>query len=114
MNANVLDRIVKDFIDFHADIIRYVTDETISDWWGMNFYNYGCSKEAIKEITEEIFNFIEKHKQYTVRDRQNGCVFEHFATLEEAERQVKIFEEEDKEEGFYEEESYEIVVTLNL
>lgn len=49
-----------------------------------------------------------KEKRYIIRDRQAGNRIEGFVTLEEAMKRLAEFEAEDKEEGIYEPDFYEI------
>lgn len=52
-------------------------------------------------------------KKYVIQDREAGNKIEWFETLEEAEKCLKEYEEEDKKDGIYEEDFYEIVEDLN-
>lgn len=45
---------------------------------------------------------------FVIRDREAGNEIEKFATMQEAEEALKRFEEEDKAEGIYTEDFYEI------
>lgn len=46
--------------------------------------------------------------KYIIRDREAGNIIESFKTLEEAEKKLKKFEEEDKKDGIYIDNFYEI------
>lgn len=50
---------------------------------------------------------------YIIRDREVGNVIECFATLDEAENELKEYEITDKIDGIYEENFYEIVEREN-
>ena len=43
-----------------------------------------------------------------IRDREAGNVIEHFNTVEEAKKTLKRYEEQDKKDGVYVEDFYEI------
>ena len=45
---------------------------------------------------------------YVVRDREAGNVIEHFNTVEEAKKTLERYEEQDKKDGVYVEDFYEI------
>lgn len=47
--------------------------------------------------------------KYIIRDREAGNVIDKFATQEEAELALQEYEEEDKRDGTYEPDFYEIV-----
>lgn len=47
--------------------------------------------------------------KYTIRDREAGNIIASFETLEEAQEELKTYEEQDKKEGTYTEDFYEIV-----
>lgn len=47
-------------------------------------------------------------KKYVVRDREAGNIIEQFDTLEDAEKQLEMCESDDKEQGIYEEDFYEV------
>ena len=47
--------------------------------------------------------------KFIVQDRQAGNVIENFKTIEEAQKALIQFEEQDKIDGFYEDNFYEIV-----
>lgn len=46
--------------------------------------------------------------KYIIRDREAGNIIDEFQTMEEAERQLEAYEEEDKINGEYEPDFYEI------
>lgn len=46
--------------------------------------------------------------KYIIRDREAGNIIDELQTMEEAERQLKAYEEEDKQNGEYEPDFYEI------
>jgi hypothetical protein len=48
-------------------------------------------------------------KTYRIQDREAGNSFETGLTLEKAQELLAMFEEEDKQEGTYTEDFYEIV-----
>lgn len=48
-------------------------------------------------------------KKYIIRDREAGNEIDNFDTYEEAVEELIRYEEEDKAEGTYEEDFYEIV-----
>ena len=48
-------------------------------------------------------------KNYKIQDREAGNIIETGLTYEEAQAILAQFEENDKEEGIYEEDFYEIV-----
>ena len=50
--------------------------------------------------------------KYILRDREAGNAIEEFFTREEAEQALKEYEEEDKREGIYEPNFYEITEGL--
>ena len=43
-----------------------------------------------------------------IRDREAGNVIEHFNTVEEAKKTLERYEEQDKKDGVYVEDFYEI------
>ena len=45
-----------------------------------------------------------------IRDREAGNVIEHFNTVEEAQKEIERYEEQDKKYGTYSEDFYEIAV----
>lgn len=47
--------------------------------------------------------------RYIIQDREAGNFINEFPTREEAEKALEAFESEDKEEGTYTEDFYEIV-----
>ena len=47
---------------------------------------------------------------YVVRDREAGNVITQFETIEEAQKELKKYEEQDKKDGTYTEDFYEIAV----
>ena len=47
---------------------------------------------------------------YVVRDREAGNVITQFETMEEAQKELERYEEQDKKEGTYSEDFYEIAV----
>ena len=47
---------------------------------------------------------------YVVRDREAGNVITQFETMEEAQKELGRYEEQDKKEGEYVEDFYEIAV----
>jgi hypothetical protein len=51
-------------------------------------------------------------KNYTIRDREAGNVIDTFTSLEEAKKELKKFEEQDKTDGSYTEDFYEIIETI--
>ena len=42
-------------------------------------------------------------------DRETGTFIEEFATVEEARKAIKAYEDEDKAEGIFEEDFYDVV-----
>lgn len=48
-------------------------------------------------------------KKFIIQDREAGNVIEKFKTLQEAQNKLQEYEEQDKAEGIYEENFYEIV-----
>ena len=42
-------------------------------------------------------------------DRETGTLIEEFATVEEARKAIKAYEEKDKAEGIFEENFYDVV-----
>lgn len=50
------------------------------------------------------------NKNFIIRDREAGNVIDSFNTLEEAQRELSIYEENDREEGIYKDDFYEIVL----
>lgn len=57
-----------------------------------------------------IYEQIEAMKHpYIIRDREAGNAIEHADTMEEAERIVAKYEAEDKQDGTYTEDFYEII-----
>lgn len=46
--------------------------------------------------------------KYAVRCRENGDVVEEFATRQEAEKALENYEKDDKQEGVYEKDFYEV------
>ena len=46
--------------------------------------------------------------EYVIRDREAGNVIDYFATKEEAERQLETYENEDRKDGIFVEDFYEI------
>lgn len=48
-------------------------------------------------------------KKYWIQDREAGNKIEYFTTLEEAKRNLDKYEAEDKEDGTYTKDFYEIV-----
>ena len=47
---------------------------------------------------------------YVVRDREAGNVITQFETMEEAQKELEKYEEQDKKDGTYLEDFYEIAV----
>lgn len=47
--------------------------------------------------------------KYIIRDREAGNVIDRFGTLEEAQAELARYEAEDRAEGTYEEDFYEII-----
>ena len=47
---------------------------------------------------------------YVVRDREAGNVITQFKTMEEAQKELEKYEEQDKKDGTYSEDFYEIAV----
>ena len=47
---------------------------------------------------------------YVVRDREAGNVITQFETMEEAQKELEKYEEQDKKDGVYVEDFYEISV----
>ena len=47
---------------------------------------------------------------YVVRDREAGNVITQFETMEEAQKEIERYEVQDKKEGTYSEDFYEIAV----
>jgi len=47
---------------------------------------------------------------YIIQDREAGNVIERYQTEEEAEKALRDFEKEDKEDGTFEADFYEIVI----
>ena len=45
---------------------------------------------------------------YVVRDREAGNVITQFETMEEAQKEIEKYEEQDKKDGVYVEDFYEI------
>ena len=45
-----------------------------------------------------------------IRDREAGTVIEHFNTVEEAQKEIERYEAQDKKDGVYVEDFYEIAV----
>lgn len=50
---------------------------------------------------------------YVVRDREAGNVIERFKTEEDAEAALRDYEENDKNEGIYEDELYEVAPVID-
>lgn len=51
--------------------------------------------------------------RYLIRDRESGNVISKFATLKDARMALELYEEQDKVDGIYKEDFYEIYVLLN-
>ena len=47
---------------------------------------------------------------YVVRDREAGNIITQFETMEEAQKELEKYEEQDKKDGTYTEDFYEIAV----
>ena len=47
---------------------------------------------------------------YVVRDREAGNVITQFETMEDAKKELEKYEEQDKKDGTYSEDFYEIAV----
>lgn len=47
-------------------------------------------------------------KKFIIRDRETGTCIEEVETLDDAKKLLKKYEEEDKQDGIYEENFYEI------
>ena len=47
---------------------------------------------------------------YVVRDREAGNVITQFEKMEEAQKEIERYEEQDKKDGTYTEDFYEIAV----
>ena len=47
---------------------------------------------------------------YVVRDREAGNVITQFETMEEAQKELEKYEEQDKKDGTYSEDFYEIAI----
>ena len=47
---------------------------------------------------------------YVVRDREAGNVITKFETMEDAQKELEKYEEQDKKDGTYSEDFYEIAV----
>lgn len=65
--------------------------------------------KTLEEAGQKIFEIIESDEKYVIRDREAGNEITHFDTMEEAQAELERFEENDKTEGTYEEDFYEIV-----
>lgn len=48
-------------------------------------------------------------EKYIIKDREVGNIIDIFSSLEEAKKALEIFEKEDREEGIFIENFYEIV-----
>ena len=48
-------------------------------------------------------------KKFVIRDSEAGNLIDTFNTLEEAKNELSDYEEQDKKDGTYEEDFYEIV-----
>lgn len=59
-------------------------------------------------ISKNVDVSVGKDKRYIVRDREAGNKITSFDTYEEAEKEIKKYEAQDKKDGFYEEDFYEI------
>ena len=51
---------------------------------------------------------------YVVRDREAGNVITQFKTMEEAQKEIEKYEEQDKKDGVYVEDFYEIAVFYEI
>lgn len=66
-----------------------------------------CDEEG-EFLTGSDYDFAELKERYLTRDREAGNVIECFETLEEARKAVKWYEEQDKNDGTYTADFYEI------
>lgn len=71
------------------------------------------------EVTDPGYQFIKENGitieelNYVIRDREAGNEIERFATREEAEQQLAQYEEQDRADGIFVEDFYEIVERCN-
>lgn len=54
--------------------------------------------------------YFENVKMFVIQDREAGNVIDELSTLEEAQKAMAAYEEEDKKDGNYVEDFYEIVI----
>ena len=52
-------------------------------------------------------------KTYTIQDKECGNPIDDFNSLEEAQDALKDYEQQDKEDGIYTPNFYEIILTTN-
>lgn len=77
-----------------------------------------CERESVLLKTNKIERAAKRLKgeiamRYVTRDREAGNVIEGFATVEAAKKALIAYEEQDKKEGTYTEDFYEIYDTEN-
>ena len=99
-----------------ADLTEYVKNEYIGKndadneqahyafeqgQWGFDIDEFDFDNEAAGQM------------KYVIRDREAGNEIERFATREEAEQQLAQYEEQDRADGIFVEDFYEIVERCN-
>ena len=47
-------------------------------------------------------------KKFVIQDKQTGTLIDEFTTYEQAQNQLEEYEEQDRQEGIYEADFYEI------
>ena len=101
-------------------IIHTITNDIVQCGCGQEFEvedidNIECFCGA--EYTKDGNNFILKEtkpERFIIRDREAGNVIEHASSIEEAADIIKEFEEQDKKDGTFVPNFYEIVDLLTL
>ena len=58
MKEEVLNQIVKQFVDLYIEEIDEIDSDMISEWWGMTCDQYGYSQENKSEVLDEIENAV--------------------------------------------------------
>lgn len=75
----------------------------------------GCKCTTFQVVDEKLLESVTKlvgngkAKKYVIQDRQAGNVIDEFDSLESAENALKLYEMDDKNNGDYEPDFYEII-----
>lgn len=95
-----------------ADLTEYVKNEYIGKNDADNEQAHYAFEQGQWGFDIEEFDLEDEtaagQMKYVIRDREAGNEIERFATREEAEQQLAAYEEQDRADGTYEEDFYEI------